>query len=326
MDIDGIDVRTPYDLDSFLEYDYAWMHKVARCIADKPEVEAYMPDAIRNNPIVASHVTFLAEYRIADDATHRSPEFQAHRIALGWHDSGALNQVRFFLEALLLTGASYSTIAQDLGGSALNPDVIRLYERLYFNVRESDGGMARSSYIRMRAANPPNLPLNATTPQDVVWKNIAMRYGYPGLVLFWQMPNPSGDPLDDNLIVEECHRAAQGIQMENFARRTVNNFDLGASMGHYVEYKRMRHDTGGQTMNKSDALMIDFLTRFAPTMLAAANDVDRNAETTKQIQSRLKAQISISNQAIEDKGRVAGLIGLNKSMDQAFKNAGYKKE
>jgi hypothetical protein len=70
----------------------------------------------------------------------------------GWQANVTLNGV---LRALLLTEADYETIAADLPG--LLPEMVRLYEQSFFNVRTDDGVLRPIHLLRIRfAAGPGN--------------------------------------------------------------------------------------------------------------------------------------------------------------------------
>jgi hypothetical protein len=294
-----------------MEYDYDWMHQVAKCLADVPEAANDMPDEIRSNQFIMQDKEFLQQAQRAIMA----PKLKVHAALLAWHEAGNVSHLRFRLEPLLLTGATFETIAADLGGKGITPEVIQLYERLYFNVREDDGSLTDSSFIRMRASLPENGTIGATTEQDIVWKNVASLFGYTGLVLLWQMPNPHAQVSDDQFVLDELRRAAQAILMENMVRRQINNFDLNAHLSHYIDYKRMMHDTGTTQQVGMEADVLALFQAFAPKMLTVSTEVDKLDKKTDALQARMKAQAAISGHAIEDLGNEAGLKALHSVMN-----------
>jgi len=322
MNIVGTCIRTPLDLDSMLEYDYDWMHQVAKRLSDVPEAMIDMPDEIRNNGYIQSHASFLEEYRRIDDDRNLTPEFRAHRLVMAWSDSGNVNHARTYIEALLLTGADFGTITKIMAGDRFPPEVTQLYERLYFNVREDSGRLGIAAFPRMRAALPNNGQIDERSPQDVVWRAVAMRFGFAGLATVWHLPEDVAGVVDPDVIVDETWREGQGIQIDNLIRRRINNFDLNLTVGQYVDYKRLKHDTGGTKANAAEEALYAIIQRFRPQMLVAAKTVDDRAAETAKLQSRLAAQSNVSGQLVADTGVEAGLSAIKDRIDQTFGKMG----
>jgi len=318
-------VWTPYDA-LYPQFDSSWRHGVAKGMVDNANWMCTMPE-ISKDPWVRDLRDYLGQCRKLGPDGCLDKRLWPYRYIMAWHDSGNLNQIRFRLEALLLTGAPFDVISMDLAGGELPPQLFQLYERIFFNVRNKDGRLHDSSFIRMNAALPGGQALDRNTPEDVLWKYIGMRYGYTGLVWYWGMPEPHGKLENDTLVMDELWRTAQAIMMESVLRRTINNFDLNHNLGQYIDYQRMRHETGksSQKENQAERLLLQVLQKFAPTMLKASAEIDKQHERTEAIRNRLAAQANVAQQVIPDFGKDVGLIGIDNYIKQHFKDADLQK-
>lgn len=321
----NVTVWTPYDA-LYPQFDSSWRHGVAKAWADHESWVCTLPE-IRNDPWVVGLRDYILHCRKFGPDGCLDKRLWPYRYVMAWHDGGNLNQIRFRLEALLLTGAPFDVISMDLAGGELPPEIFQLYEKVFFNVRKKDGRLHDSSFIRMNAALPNGVALDRNTPNDVLWKYIGMRYGYTGLVWQWGMPEPHGKLENDTMIMDELWRTAQAIMMESVLRRTINNFDLNHNLGQYIDYQRMRHETGkaSNKENQAEQVLLKVLQQFAPKMLEASAEVDKQGERTVAIRNRLAAQENVAQQVIPDFGKDIGLIGIDNFIKQRFTDAALKK-
>ena len=318
-------VWTPYDA-MYPQFDSSWRHGVAKAMGDYPSWMCTVPN-IKADPWVQGLADYLVQCRkLGGPDNVLDKRLWPYRYIMAWHSGGNLSQLRFRLEALLLTGAPFDVISMDLSGGELPASIFQLYEKIFFNVRTKDGRLHESSFIRMNAALPGGMVLDQNTPEDALWKYIAIRFGYTGLVWYWGMPDPHGKRDNDTMILDELWRAAQALLMDSVLRGTINNFDLNHNLGQYIDYQRMRHEIGKTSGkdNQAEMVLLQVLQKFAPKMLAASTELDKQHERTAAIRSRLAAQENVAQQVIPDFGKDVGLVGIDNFLKQHFKDAEKK--
>lgn len=314
-------VWTPYDA-LYPQFDSSWRHGVSKAMVDHPNWICTLPE-ISNDPWIIGLRDYIHQCRFMGPNGVLDKRLRPYQYVMAWHSSGNLSQLRFRLEALLLTGAPFEVISMDLSGGDIPPAIFQLYEKIFFNVRTKDGRLHESSFIRMNAALPNGMVLDQNTPEDALWKYIAIRFGYTGLVWFWGMPDPHGKRDNDTFILDELWRAAQALLMDSVLRGTINNFDLNHNLGQYIDYQRMRHEIG-QTSgkeNQAEMILLQVLQKFAPKMLAASTELDKQHERTAAIRSRLAAQENVAQQVIPDFGKDVGLAGIDSFIKKHFTEA-----
>ena len=319
MEIFGTQVITPYD-DDFPE-NADWRNTIALLWADHPNWHPEVPE-IREDKWIIEHKDFFLHFRAYGAKNLNSPKWRAHKRVLAWHGGETINALKFRLEPLLLTGASFELIAEDLGGSRLTAHEIELYCRLFFDLREEDGALLRSCFIRAYNALPDTGLMGADTPLDMLWKTTGMYLGYGGLIYMWKWPIDPKTLGGEKFLFQEMMRAAQAMQMERIMRSQISNFDLNAIIGNYTNYERMLSDTGTKTQEAGEAelAMLGVMKLVAPKMLPAAKTVDKQRAETAAIQSRLMADHNIAQQMIMDAGQLKGKEQVDEMLKQRLSN------
>ena len=272
----------------------------------------------RDDPWVRAQIQYLKAVRGGRQLTR---EQKAMRLASIWYQGNRPSDVKFKLEPLLLTPATFDTISLDIGGGDVDPEVFRAYERVYFNVRTDAGQMHRSCQLRSYFATPDGPP-GPTTPSEVVWRAVGAHLGYDALASMWLWSDAHGlSGQGPEVILQDLWRVAQSTIFVDIYCRRMNHEDLGGMMSRLTEHERMRADTSRKDGQGTETLkaMLQMLALTKPDIISAAKEVDEEQALTASIQARIASQLNITQGAILDRGLEAGEDGLNKLIAGNFK-------
>jgi hypothetical protein len=200
MKIGDCQIRLPAD--DPVTFDLDWRHKTATALVNTPG-RKQLPEVVRKDSDIRMWRQYLSPRRkIGAKATEYCRQVE------GWHDQPAMAGL---LEALLLSEASYDQIAGEIGG--LDPDAVRLYQAMFFNVRDADGQLNGSLALHARFAQDQQA--GANVPARVTWQ----RAGLNGLKTLATLLNPNRTPARakvdpiDQLVRQELLRRVLTRQM-----------------------------------------------------------------------------------------------------------------
>jgi len=261
------------------------------------------------------------------------PHFKQLEWAYAWFiDTNHRKTPRWFMEPLMLTAASFEHIAKWISGdnpgdpTYVDPNVYRQYMRLFFSVRGSDDQIVRGCYARCAAACDNNVIMDAATPVEVVWRNVAFQLGFAPLIEIWKWPSAeTGVKMSATEMATENWRAAQATMLQRMLTNSVPLFDLNSYLGQYTMYERMLRETGQIDTNQEQLESLQkILAMHKPHMLAGAKIVDENEAvpdviTSEQIQSRFSAQQAVTRGPVKDLGPEKGEAALQEIIDTKFK-------
>ena len=320
MQIGNTTIVTPRD--NPLQYDPDWRNSIAAAVVDFPGHRwESLYSSYRDDKWIQDQVRYLEAVRNGRRLT-RAMEF--NRLASTISQGNRASDVRFKLEALLLTPIEFKTLAQDLEGGGddpLTPGFFQTYERLYFNCRRPDGTPFRDCQLRMYFALPDAAETGQNTPIEQVWRSIGATLGYRALVTMWMWSDAHGlGKQSRKFIIEDTWRVAQMVILSRIAKQQISNFDLINAMKAMADVYQMEHNlgitaTGGGGETR---IMQNLLTQFAPTVLSATKEVDKLEAQTVTIQQRLLAQRNIGGQDSQDRGRDIGEAGLSRLIQEQF--------
>jgi hypothetical protein len=280
------------------DYPSGWRYEVALAMSETGDLP---PNGeVANDPWVQAHSDYLQLNMEFYDGEVPDPALRPHHIAAKWHLSDNINDPRFRIEPLLLTGATYGIIAADTG---FREDAIEAYEKLFFNTRNEDGSLKKGCYHRCRMAFDENDQMTEATAQDVVWKMAGFTLGYAGLVKLWRWDkDATGLEGSKQGVFDELWRIAQSILLNRTLRNQVNAFDLNNMMGNYIQNERMRFDTRQETGDAmaGTEIALGMLRACRPhvTEKARCQDADHIIAETERITERLAAQKAIAGEKL----------------------------
>lgn len=302
MQIGSLTIILP--IDDPCAYEPSWRHLLARAILDlHPRMSQI--DGMYRPYFKDKHVQKYVKYLQAESEHHVLTEEQCYmRLALSWYENSLPSSVRFRLEPLLLTDATLETIMLDISGGTVPVEAFRLYERLFFNIRDDNGHLTKSIQLRQAFALPNGDDLQDASPQEV-WRAIAALMGYDVLMHVWMWKDAhglSGKGMD--FLIEETWKAAQSRMFVSVFSDRVGHKSLADVLSSYTaQFKMLRdqHMAGSDDSDTTKALMA-VLYHTSPKMVSLTQDSAAMAEETAAIQSRISSQLAISKQKIADKG------------------------
>ena len=320
MQIGNTTIVTP--LDNPLQYDPDWRNSIATAAVDFPGIRwDTLYSQYRDDPWIADQVKYLESVRNGRKIT-RIMEY--NRLASTISQGNRPSDVRFKLEALLLTPIEFKILAQDLEGGGdkpLPPIFFQTYERLHFNCRRANGMPFRDCQLRMYFALPDAAETNQETPIELVWRTIGATLGYRALVTMWMWSDAHGlEHQSHKFIVEDTWRVAQMVMLSRISKQQISNFDLINAMKAMADVYQMEHNLVGavQGGDQQTRTMQLILQKFAPKLLESSREVDKQAARTSAIAQRMAAQRSIQGQDIQDLGIDIGHEGLTKRIQSEF--------
>ncbi len=244
------------------------------------------------------------------------------RVANMWHESPSPAGVRFRLEPLLLTGATMETIMLDISGGTVPVDVFRVYEKLFFNIRDSEWRLSKSCALRNSFAMPNGEDLKDASPQEV-WRAIGAMMGYDVLVHVWMWRDAHGlGNRGSEFLLDETWRAAQARLFMSVFSDKIGHKSLSDILGAYTSQFKMLKDMDRKADGADDTTktLMAILYQTAPHMVTVAQDVDAMNEETAAIQSRIQSQLAIERQKIEDKGAAVSNAVIDEQIAEAVKS------
>lgn len=182
-------------------YNRAWRHEIAKVLNDSKTDPQDIPGPVRRDPYVRDQLRYLAT-----DGQSPVSSRQIFDFVNAIYDR-TVNSIRARLEALLLTKASFTAIAGDLD---LSEDIIQLYERLFFNVRDAEWKMSLGVCPRFMIALDGALEPDSSTTTESFWCLVGVRFGAGGLAGVWGWPTShcgDEDPFEGS--IEEAIESAQ---------------------------------------------------------------------------------------------------------------------
>ena len=315
MDIKGVNIPTPYDA-AHIEYTPDWRAEVAKAWAADSTLE--LPHKIRSDKWIAGYRDFLR-----GRFKYRKAAGSMFEIAEAWRNSELIIGARHRIEPLLLTGATYSQIAfeMDLGDDVITDEVIRTYERLFFNIRNSDGSLVESSHTRMYFSMPHDGVIDAQTPLDMLWKAAATQMGYQGLVILWHWPVQLNIYENQQFVRDEIMRQMYSTMLSKIFKREINNFDLNNLFGQYINQERLLHDTGRNkdVRDESADALIKILSMFKAEILLKSQTVDERKQLDEFYAGKSDLKKYISNQVLPVGDEKRGIEVLDQIIKERLK-------
>ena len=318
MEYGSESIVTP--IDNPVQFEPDWRNAIAVAAVDYPKAridplyQEYLHD-----PWIKKQIEYLKLVRSGRALTKRQ---NALRIASTWYQGSSVADVKMRIEPLLLTAATYGTIASDIGGGNVSTEVFETYEKLYFNVRDNQGGLSKSCQLRQYFALPEGEVTRDTTVEKL-WRMVGALMGYDTLVTMWLWGDASGlTARSSEYMLNEMWRVAQSRLFMHIFSDRVGHESLAKLLSAFTSQAKMLHDAAsgtGQAFDTARTLMA-LLSNTRPTVIGAAAVVDSVPDLTAAIRAKLSAQKTISNQEIEDLGDEEGKRMLDAAISKHFDN------
>lgn len=318
MDYGSVKIVTPYD--NPVQFDPDWRNALATAAVDYPKfrVDPLYQQYI-NDPWVKKQIEYL---KLVRSGRALSKRHNALRLASTWYQGSEISDVKMRIEPLLLTAVNYGTISEDIGGGAVEEDVFETYEKLYFNVRDSNGNLTRSCQLRQYFALPEGT-IGRDTPAEKLWKMVGALMGYDTLVTMWLWGDASGLTARSNeYMLNEMWRVAQSRLFMHIFSDRVGHESLAKLLSAFTSQAKMLHDSAsgtGQAFDTAKTLMM-LLSNTRPTVIGAAAVVDSVPDLTAALRAKLSAQKQIEATEVEDLGMDDGRAQLNAAIAKHFEH------
>lgn len=298
MEIGNTIVNTPYD--TYPQYDPSWRHQVAMAIAANDSV--IVPDEISNDKWIKEHVAFQ---RSMGPNGVKDSDLWMHKIVLSWYtNSEAVSDTKARLEALLLTEVGFDVIAKDIVGNKYGPELIQIYERLFYDCREEDGTDCAAPFRRTWLSRPRDVRIDGNTGMDIYWKSIAAEFGYAGLMHDWIMPGSHGPQPTTNQSYEMQRTLLSKLGLERSQRGTIGNMDISLIHRNVLEHDKLLAETKTQGNLGFDSYVatIGILKEVAPEKIHIVMSDKALKEADEALRSRITSGKQIDGQAVTDLG------------------------
>ena len=305
MDFPGLTVYTSYDDDPGSPYAPHWRHLIARVLLSDESL------SLRNRAL--NDDEYLRKYLEVLKAGQRGitlpKSYRGYTYALARCEERGLECARPRLEAMLLTNVPYEVIAKDMGDNRLDPEYVKLFEKICFNTRDNKGALIRSCYLKTRFSVPIGSITETAVPAALRWRFIGQALGYTGLMYEWEWQRDChGELQSADYIDSERYRQASTIVFNRILQGGAENIDLIGFMSHTVDRERINNEkaSGKSSATREGAVVQSVLEAFAPAMIVASITADERKDQTKQLMSKLAANAAISETKIKDAGPMVG--------------------
>jgi hypothetical protein len=168
-------------------YSPSWRHEIAKLTADADKCtypgghDAFIQQQIRFLKIIRQRA-----HQVQLDDKRQSEWLPFHR-AYTLYEGHDVSSAR--VEAMLLCPElTLAQIATNMGPT-VDPADIKTYERLYFNIRDDNGAVLESPWLRQYFASGNQVQHNASDYRTH-WKLLAFEGGYRSLFAVWNWPLP----------------------------------------------------------------------------------------------------------------------------------------
>lgn len=317
MQFGNATIITPAD--NPVQYDPDWRSTFAAAMIDYPAARLDHEYLVyKKDEYIRKHAEYI---RASREGRVLSKEQKHYRLASTWFQGNRPSDAKFKIEPLLLTPVGFDIISLDIGGGVVDPEVFKVYERLYFNVRLDGGKMHPSCQLRTFFATPDGPP-GPLTPVETVWKAVGANLGYDALASMWLWSDAHGiTNKGPEYLLQELWRVAQATVMSDIYSRRVDHLNLSMLMGRITDHERMRRELAGASTEGTDTLkvMLGILAMTKPDLISAAKDTDEEVVLTQAIRSRLAAQKQIDTQGLADRGSELGAEAVNELIGGHFK-------
>jgi hypothetical protein len=281
MKIGNQTFSTPSDDPLGYPLDWRWQVANAAAALGQTITSGRMPD--QDTRTLSRHLQRRKEQPLRD--TEKPTPFDR---VLAWHDSPAA----VLIQAFLLAAESFEAAASELG---LPAEDVRLYGRLFYDVRDDDGQRRPGVMMRLQAE------FEALGDADMAagLKKVALGGGIHGLrqLLHAGVLKPrKTEPSLDEMVESELKRRLHA--------RELRTGDLVRLQSNAIQRERLAEDKkndGKPELTQSNELVRHILGLTAPQMVRPPERTQEALQAgTDKIQARLKSQRNINAIPLQD--------------------------
>lgn len=311
----GVEINTP--LDDPTQFSPSWRAELGAALSLNPrmrrqkEYSQYYKD---------KYVLDYAEFLRKVDKAEKCPNTPMGYAFKWFHQSSAVD-TKYRLEPLLLTTVPFSVISEALAGGDIAEEAFKIYERLFFNIRDDKGELNKSCHLRMYFALPNEE--DVIHPQDMdiknLWRLVGAQGGYRTLCRLWMWYDAPGFNDKESVhLPEEAWWMTQSTMLSRMARGIVSNFDLVSWIGKFTDNERLRMDSsrGDGEGDRMAEAMLNLLKYAAPKVLEVSRTVDEEAAINAKIAEK-RSSATLRKDELTDNAD-AGKVDINDHLQQIF--------
>lgn len=305
-------ILTPYD--NPIDYEPDWRHNVAKVIAEESKGVRIPRDS---TDIIVDHARFLSFNKLGYEIDIPKKYIDNKIVFNLYADDMDANYYKHYIESLLLTDVTYKHIGDLLGLSARQ---VRLYENLFYNVRNEDGSDKGAKLLKQKFVG---FRLSGTSDSDkyLGWKVAASTLGYAALMALWNM---AGDC--DRAELQNAKLAGvDRVSMTRIMSGEISNFDINGIFKNYNDSVKIANDKEladkspeGKEKSAVNSAWYRLLMDLGPRMVDLDDNPEVLEEQQKALEAKFKVQKDIEETKVEDKGNKA-INEFNTAMQNRLK-------
>lgn len=300
-------IVTPLE-DAF--YNPDWRYRLAAAMAQDAAYKHPSPDAQRD-----PHVRMIVQ-RLTGGKP-KGKKYDPDRLRVDrvqrWGLDGPRRHTGHVIEALLLTDAPIDAIADDMG---CNSDDVRLFERLFFNVRGEDGSMNLAPAQKAFFATEGTYKPSQTRPEHLMWRRVAVNGGYRALLQVLEMGPGAWSAAPNVDIVELTIGMGRAETLAKVAAGGMSMGELSRLESNRIKDRLVRHTTG-ELKHRDEGM--EFALGLLKIMSPKMADVEkiRAAQAARAAEDLREAEHAIAQTDYPDAGMAAG----EDAVDQAVRKS-----
>lgn len=293
-----IEVITPYD-DPYFHPD--WRIRLATRLAAEPGKRPLT--AIKDEWI--RHAVKCMKAKDGGHSGTGKGQTLFRRLAR-WASGGTNERVGHVIEALLLTDAPMSAIAEDIGCSV---DDVWAYELLYFNVRDSQGSMKLSPAQRTFFATEGVFKAATARPEHLMWRRVAVSAGYRALLGVLELGEGRWSDAPKVDLVDVTMNMGRSEALAKLAAGAMSTGEFSRLDSNRIKDRLVRHTTGD--LGKKDEgmeLALQLMQLLGPKMVPVEHI--QEAQAQRAAENIMQAEATIAKTEIEDNGPIVARDAL----------------
>jgi len=329
MQFATIDIKTPFD--SPINYEPNWRFSVASALSTTVNTKIIPGEIVKDNIIIETsrYLKYIKLNGVGIPEIYKN----YHTVTL-WYEDNEPQAIKFYIEALLLTDRTYCGIADDMD---ISEDLVKLYEKLFFNIRDKNGKLIKTHPLKMHFAFGDFASVEDIQAQrnksnfyaePIEWKVAAVQYGYPMLSAIWGLNKENTIEEAELQYYKTSLEISRELSLKRMMRGSISNFDINSAHNNYINFMRLKHDIEEDRKNLSpggnsgtiDIFGLKLLQMMAPKMIESVLTVEELEIQDKILQQKLLAESNIKKTDITDHGVTVAVAEMNAGIKDKLQN------
>lgn len=319
MKVGNVYINTPlYSVfgDDPAWYDPMWRHRVAMACASQG---LGIPPELKDDQyfLLAYDYAMALQNGGAAQPDTLARQFGAYNIAFGWSQGKDGNPTRFTMDALLLCP---SELDQILAAIKLPSELIKTYERCFFNVRMDDGKPVNTLTLKNLGLGAPQR-ITENSPADLQMRAQGLITPVGALMAQWGM----NCDVDDGPPTPKTYRRTFDLGRNaleyNIRNNRIGNEELVALYSQEQEFELKRAEVAKEGASSGWGQLTDLMQVFAPRLMVARRADFELRDQQKALERKLLVENKIKGTVVDDKGMPYAQSQLSTKLQEQFDNA-----